>query len=233
MSGTLIPVAQQRFFDANGLPLAGGFLYTWLSGTSTPTPVYQDAGLSVAHTNPIILDADGWVPGTGLIFLSAEALKTRLTDANGVGVGRNNGYSDPVASIALQASTIGSVLFVFGGEEETPITLTSYPSGATGDKTHADTTFFSIDSANLSGQYALQAQLRSESGITVTLALVNLTDAPDTPLVTVSSTSATGEMVQSGAITFAGSGSSKVYALKSRVSGGIGFAWMANLIRIG
>ncbi len=43
----------------DGLPLVGGKLYTYISGTTTPKATYSDAALSVANTNPIILDARG------------------------------------------------------------------------------------------------------------------------------------------------------------------------------
>lgn len=58
-----------QFFDNNGVPLAGGLIYTYLAGTTTPTATYTSiTGLS-AHTNPIVLDAAGRVPG-GEIWLT-------------------------------------------------------------------------------------------------------------------------------------------------------------------
>lgn len=48
-----------REFDANGAPLAGGKLYTYAAGTTTPLATYTDASGSVANANPIILDAAG------------------------------------------------------------------------------------------------------------------------------------------------------------------------------
>jgi len=55
----LSPPPKLQFFDANGNPLVGGKLHTYLAGTTTPQATYQDkAGVS-ANTNPIILDARG------------------------------------------------------------------------------------------------------------------------------------------------------------------------------
>lgn len=233
MSGSIAPVSQQQFLDDNGQPLAGGKFYSWITGTSTPLTIWQDAGLSVAHTNPIIMNAGGRVPGTGAMYLSQAIYKTRLTDASDVGIGPANGYTDPVASTGLSNTSIGSVLFVFGGEESSPITATSIPSGATYDKCHADTAWFSIDSAALIGTYALQAQMKSIGGITTSLYLVNLTDgSPNAPIATVTSVSATGDRQQTGPITFASAGAAKTYGIKSSVSSGVGFGWLVQLIRL-
>ena len=48
--------------DSNGDPRSGGHLHIYLAGTSTPATAYQDSAGSVAHTNPIILNANGLAP---------------------------------------------------------------------------------------------------------------------------------------------------------------------------
>lgn len=58
MSG-LLPNARQQFFDSNGQPLAGGSVYMYVPGTTTPKNTWQDAGLTVLNSNPVILDAAG------------------------------------------------------------------------------------------------------------------------------------------------------------------------------
>jgi len=45
--------------DTSGNPLVGGKVYSYLAGTSTPIALYQDSSGSVAHANPLILDAVG------------------------------------------------------------------------------------------------------------------------------------------------------------------------------
>jgi hypothetical protein len=52
----------QQFFDNNGVPLAGGLIYTYQAGTSTPLATYTDNGGTVANANPIVLDSSGRVP---------------------------------------------------------------------------------------------------------------------------------------------------------------------------
>jgi len=52
----------QQFFDDNGVPLAGGLIYTYQAGSSTPLATYTTNGGTIANSNPIVLDASGRVP---------------------------------------------------------------------------------------------------------------------------------------------------------------------------
>jgi len=52
----------QQYFDNNGVPLAGGLIYTYQAGTSTPLATYTDNGGTTANANPIVLDSAGRVP---------------------------------------------------------------------------------------------------------------------------------------------------------------------------
>lgn len=54
--------AGAQFFDDNGAPLAGGKLYTYSAGTTTPAVTYTTRAGTVNNTNPIILDAAGRTP---------------------------------------------------------------------------------------------------------------------------------------------------------------------------
>lgn len=52
-----------QFFDNNGVPLVGGKIFSYLAGTTTPAPVYTNSTGNTPHTNPIILNSAGRVPG--------------------------------------------------------------------------------------------------------------------------------------------------------------------------
>jgi hypothetical protein len=52
----------QQFFDDNGVPLAGGLIYTYQAGSSTPLVTYTDNGGTIPNANPIVLDASGRTP---------------------------------------------------------------------------------------------------------------------------------------------------------------------------
>ena len=58
MANLFVPPLTQ-FFGTDNLPLAGGKVYTYLTGTSTSTPSYTDATASTANANPVILDSYG------------------------------------------------------------------------------------------------------------------------------------------------------------------------------
>lgn len=84
MSGALTPITRWVILN-DGAPVPGAKLYTYLSGTSTPHPVYNHADLdpSHAHTNPVVADADGVLP---VIYLDAVSYKFLVTDADGTTV---------------------------------------------------------------------------------------------------------------------------------------------------
>jgi hypothetical protein len=52
-----------QFFDNNGVPLAGGLIYTYAAGTTTPQATYTTSAGTIAHSNPIVLNSAGRVPG--------------------------------------------------------------------------------------------------------------------------------------------------------------------------
>jgi microcystin-dependent protein len=76
----IAPLGWYRAFDANGNPLAGGKLYTYEAGTSTPKATYTTAAGNIANSNPVILDADGYAD----VWLETGGYKFVLTDSNDV-----------------------------------------------------------------------------------------------------------------------------------------------------
>jgi hypothetical protein len=68
---SLSPVAGAgwQFFDNNGNPLSGGKLFTYAAGTTTNQATYTSSTGNTAHTNPIVLDAAGRVPGGSEVWL--------------------------------------------------------------------------------------------------------------------------------------------------------------------
>lgn len=224
--GALGPVAIQQFFSTDGLPLAGGFLQSFLAGTTTPSPLYADAALSTPLANPAPLDAYGRLQ----FYMSALSYKLTLTDANGV---IQPGYpTDGIVSVSLIAATLGQV-FSFAGDPTSPVIVTAYPSGATYAACHAGSAIASFDSANLTGTYALEAMLISQGPGSISCSLVNLSDgAPDTPIATVTSSSLVGERKRStGAIVFGLPGTDRNYGIKTKVTSGSGNAWLSQLVR--
>ena len=85
MAVFLSPVggAAAQFFTNSGVPLTGGKLYSYAAGTTTPQVTYTSSSGVTAHTNPIILDSAGRVPG-GEIWLSAPPYKFVLNTSTDV-----------------------------------------------------------------------------------------------------------------------------------------------------
>jgi hypothetical protein len=84
MAGTIPGFSLAQMLDSDGTPLVGGKLYTIQAGTtSTPQTAYQDSGLTLPLSYPILCDAYGRLPQ---IFLADGSIKLRLTKANGVQV---------------------------------------------------------------------------------------------------------------------------------------------------
>jgi len=73
-----------QFFDNNGVPLAGGKLYTYAAGTTTPAATYTTNAGNVARTNPIVLDSAGRVPSGGEIWITSAAYKFILNTSTDV-----------------------------------------------------------------------------------------------------------------------------------------------------
>lgn len=64
-----------QFFDNYGVILTGGKIYTYLAGTTTPVVTYTSSTGATAHTNAIILDSAGRVPGGEIWTLPATVYK--------------------------------------------------------------------------------------------------------------------------------------------------------------
>jgi len=103
-----------QFFDNNGVPLAGGLLYTYAAGTTTPLATYTTSSGSTANSNPIILDAAGRPANE--IWLTAAAYKLVLKTSTNVqlwsmdnitGLPSAGSQNDIVATAGQTAFTVG------------------------------------------------------------------------------------------------------------------------------
>lgn len=97
----LLPFFPSTFFNTNGSLLAGGQLYSYAAGTSTPLATFSDAGGVTPNTNPIILNSSGQASiflgaGLGYKFVLFDSLGNQLALQDSV-------YSIPPKSVTKQA----------------------------------------------------------------------------------------------------------------------------------
>lgn len=74
----LTPYLKQAFLNNNGQPLAGGQLFSYQAGTTTPLATYTDSTGVTQNANPVILNSRGecncWIPpNTGYKFVLEDS----------------------------------------------------------------------------------------------------------------------------------------------------------------
>jgi hypothetical protein len=154
--------AGAQFFDANGAPLTGGLLYSYLSGTTTPVTTYTTRDGTANNTNPIVLDAAGRTPAE--IWLDGGVLyKFVLKSSTYVQIGSY----DSIPAIN-DTTTINNLITVAGTNALTALatpTLAGYATGA---------------------QYSFIVQNTNTAAVTIdidTLGVKSITKFGTTPLV--------------------------------------------------
>lgn len=104
------PSIRQFYVDRNGLPLAGGKVFTYRAGTTEPYETYTDSSGLYVNTNPILLD----YAGGANIFLKtndeqtgerADAYKFVIYDKDGVLID----VIDPVYSLKGEKGIAGGI----------------------------------------------------------------------------------------------------------------------------
>lgn len=121
MAVNLSPIGNGfQFFTTTGIPLAGGKIYTYQAGSSTPLATYTDNGGVYANTNPIVLGSDGR-PANEIWLTNGFNYKFVLKDADDVtiqtydnlygiiGTQTVAGTTIPTGMISLWYGAVGSV----------------------------------------------------------------------------------------------------------------------------
>lgn len=121
MAVNLSPIGNGfQFFTILGQPLAGGKIYTYQAGSSTPLATYTDNTGATANANPIVLGTDGR-PATEIWLTYGYNYKFVLKDANDttiqtydnlygiIGTQPASGATIPSGLIAMWSGSIGSI----------------------------------------------------------------------------------------------------------------------------
>ncbi|HKJ93284.1 MAG TPA: hypothetical protein VJ957_08950, partial [Longimicrobiales bacterium] len=135
-----------QFTDDNGDPLALGKIYTYVAGTTTNKATYKDNAGVASHTNPIVLGADGRVPGDELWLDNDQNYDLDIQNAAGTTIT----YADDVAPIVPAAVATQSEWV--DGPSPTYISATQFSVG--GDYTSTLTVGRRLKLADASTLYA-------------------------------------------------------------------------------
>ena len=159
----LLPNPELQFVDADGHPLSGGTLETYVPGTTTPKATWLDPAKTALQTNPIVLDAAGrcicWADG---------AYRCILRDSAGNLV--YNQPSNTIVSAAMQpvmsAATIEDAVALLGIDDMISERGSS-PRGSRqrrADGTHCCRTTRSVCASTTRWRHALRRTLRWARG---------------------------------------------------------------------
>lgn len=130
MAKNLLIMPKFAAFDTSGNPLAGGLLYTYAAGTTTPLATYTTQAGTIANANPVVLDANGEAD----VWLNQGAdYKLELRTSAGVVRWTEDNIPSPGAS-----DTTVDVATEPGGR----LTLTSLTPVTTADVTAATTVYY-------------------------------------------------------------------------------------------
>jgi hypothetical protein len=144
MAVNLAPIGNGfQFFTNTGVPLNGGYIYTYQAGSSTPLATYTTAAGTIANTNPIQLGTSGRPPQE--IWLTAGfSYKFILTDSSAVqiatfddlyGILGTSASVTPIpsGSIIIWSGSIGSIpvgYYLCNGSNGTPDLRDKFVVGA-------------------------------------------------------------------------------------------------------
>ena len=145
MAVNLSPIGNGfQFFTTTGLPLNGGFLYTYQAGSTTPLATYTDNAGTISNTNPIQLGTDGRPPaeiwltyGFNYKFVLADSTNAVIQTYDNlygiIGVQATSGATIPAGLISMWSGSIGSIpsgWYLCDGSNGTPNLTDKFIIGA-------------------------------------------------------------------------------------------------------
>lgn len=125
MSFFLSPIGNEQQLDANGNPLNGGKIQTYLAGSTTPTATYTDNTGATAQANPIILNSLGlpsspiWLTGgiTYKFVIKDSADVTLRTVDNISGINDTTGAQTEWVTSGFVPTFISATSFSVSGDQ--------------------------------------------------------------------------------------------------------------------
>ena len=195
--GVPAPIVPQQFFSNSGLPLTGGTVCTYLSGTSTPATTWSSYALGSANPTCVPLDTAGrapiWLtPGLLYRFILKDSTGVTIWTQDGISVA--NPYSpSPFSSVGSSISpNIAGAQVCIGGAGCTPLAPLDVEGASSGnagliriDDVSGNPGLSLYANSSASGTYGGNASglvLRSGSGVSqMTLSTGNVSIQDATP----------------------------------------------------
>lgn len=109
ITAAFCPQSLQSVLDANGIPIIGARLLAFDAATTTPRPLYKDAGLTQPYQTPILTDGYGRFPA---MFVGTGPYKIVLQDNGGALIGQADGL--PGGTVNPDTGTTASVTIPTG-----------------------------------------------------------------------------------------------------------------------
>lgn len=151
---TSVFTSHSQWFDDSGNPLAGGKVYVYDAGTTTPKSVYSDTALSSGAANPIILDSAGRHDNRYIATGSYKIVVKTSADVT-VFTRDNNDGGVPVGSGALAIENGG-----------TGATTAAAAIAALGGATASEVADIAADVASVTGSLASSEKTHIATGTT-------------------------------------------------------------------
>lgn len=120
-TGTLAPEPRLLVLDSTGNPISGAKLYTFLAGTTTPAPTYNDVSLMVPNSNPMISDGYGRIgpiflsPGASYKFVLQNPDSSSIWTQDNISSVPGSGQGTDVIGTAGEAIAAGDVVYLSSG----------------------------------------------------------------------------------------------------------------------
>lgn len=139
MTVILSPTPKQFFTTTAGVPLAGGFLYTYAAGTTTLLATYVDQPGITANANPIVLDTYGacdlWLSaGVAYKFVLKDSLGSLIWTVDNI-TSMGSLSLQNVDNVAISGGTIANVTIAdstFSGSATNVSGVVAIGNGGTG-----------------------------------------------------------------------------------------------------
>lgn len=178
----LSPILQQNQFTGNANFLAGGLIWSYVAGTTTPQAAYTDSLANTAWPNPIVLNQRG-EPGGEIWLAAGQNYKFVLEEAPFYGQTHGTVVStfDNVAGVNdATISTLTPNWIAYSG---TPTYISSTSFSVTGDQRTIFQYFRRLKTINNSGaQYSTIVSSTYATGITTVVVSNDPANALDSGL---------------------------------------------------